>query len=142
MGVRVERKKYRITFPEGHDLHGVKMVARGMSVGELMGLIGMHRTVMSGDDPTVKLQAINGLLDSFAKALLEWNVDDEDGNPVPPDRAGLDALDFDQLLGGITAWVKEISDVAAPLGTPSTPTPKPPEIPMEPLRSTTADLAS
>lgn len=142
MGFRPQRKQYRITFPDSHDLHGLEMTARGMAVGELLGLTETHRAVTTGQDTATKLKAVSALLDTFARALQEWNLDDDDGNPVPPDRAGLDSLDFDQLLSGITAWVQAISVVPGPLGKPSTPTPMPPEIPMEPLTSTPDDLAS
>ena len=56
----------------------------------------------------------------FAGALVSWNLEDEDGEPIPADLAGVLSNDFDLNLELIGAWLDAASGAATPLGRPST----------------------
>ncbi len=51
--------------------------------------------------------------------LQSWNLENDDGTPVPADGEGMlqIPLDFATLI--ITQWVDTVSDVPDPLGLPS-----------------------
>jgi hypothetical protein len=132
MGFR--RRNYRLIWPEEHELHGLEVTVRGLPIGDLQVIAGLAPDGAVGS--TAK--DVTPLLKLFAKALVSWNFEDEDGTPVGTSLAELEAQDLRFLLPVIMAWVQEVSTVADPLPTPSgdgapTDTVAPALIPMESL---------
>lgn len=136
MGVEVAPRMFRLTWPEGHGLHGVTMDVASLSFGELLKLSRAYRTYQDIASKSIEeqLEAVGSLLDIFAGALWGWNVE-RDGEPVKPDRAGVESLDPMFVLDAIGAWAGRLGAVDGPLGKRSTPTPTPaiPTIPMASL---------
>ena len=146
MGVEIKPRLFRLTWPEGHGLHGVTMDVASLSFGQLIKLNKAYRAYkdIAGASVDEQLTAVGELLDIFAGALWGWNIE-RDGQPVPADRAGVDSLDPMYVLDAIGAWAGRMGAVDGPLGQRSTPTPSPttPPIPMETLPESSPDaLAS
>jgi hypothetical protein len=61
------------------------------------------------------------LVELLADNLLEWNLEDADGEPVPPNAAGILEHLEEVVLGVILReWYKAATGVTAPLDEPST----------------------
>lgn len=128
MGYRSSRDVYKLVWPEGHDLHGLEIRARSCPIGEMFELNRLSQKLTGGKPD---MDAFTRVLDIFAKAIVRWNLEDDNGGAVPPGRAGLNELSTTELIAVVTAWAQTITQVSTPLGRRSTPTGIP-EIPMEP----------
>lgn len=133
MGYRPKRKVYRLAF-EDADMGGLVIRAHSTSLGGLLAALGV--LVIDTDDLRPEdLARLHELFETFAAALVEWNVEDDRGQPVPATFEGVKSQDADFVLVVIRAWVDAVSGVPAPLGPPSPgggPSAVPP-LPMEPL---------
>lgn len=93
MGVTTRRRK---TYRFGIDSwDGLVVHAAGLSYGELVDV-----RAMGGDTD------VPGFL---AEHVTAWNVVDDDGVPVAPDRDGFVSLDSDDLLAIFRAFMDEIT---------------------------------
>ncbi len=111
-------KTYTLAWEEG-ELQGLEIVTRSMSVGRYLDMIAITRA----DDENVDM--IGELISQLSRVLVSWNLEDEDGVPVPATREGLLSVDM-ELMGEITsAWQKAMSganvpkDETLPSGSPS-----------------------
>lgn len=131
-GYRREAKVYKLNFSDP-DMDGLVVMARSISTGRLMKLMrlavrfseerGGTKREFTEDD----LEAIEGLLSGFAKALDSWNLEDDDG-PVPATLEGLQDQEFDFSLAIVMAWLNAVGGVSAELGKGSTSGPSFPEV--------------
>lgn len=128
---------YKLTF-EGRD--GLEVSVEGLNTGELLDL--MDSVAVLGDDPAAaKLDGssrpvIEKLIGTLAGSLVEWNVEDRNGNPVPMTAAGLKSLKLGLVMDMITAWIGAQTGPGEDLGKESGSTPSSGQeqsIPMEPL---------
>lgn len=55
----------------------------------------------------------------FAKVLVSWNLEDEDGEPVPTTYEGLMSYDFQFVLAVVLGWMQAVAGVPTPLDRPS-----------------------
>ncbi len=138
MSYQRKRKTYVLDF-EGTDLDGLTVRARSAPIEHAL---LMEELADFTDAKTGKQRAaqVRELICHFAEVLVEWDLVDDDGAPVPPTAAGLAVLDEDELALLITAYQTAGTGVAAPLGEGS-PDGSPsavPSIPMEPLSESRA----
>lgn len=137
MGYRKTTRRVEVSL-QGHPLYGQDdeypvAHARGKTLGEYLRLVGFADT--EGDEEK------NGLvrqLEEFADALVSWNLEDEDGKPIPCDREGLFAIDNDLALSLAKEWIEVLGgkvDNADPLpdSSPAGEQSAAPPIPMAPL---------
>jgi len=116
VGFKHQPKIYKIVFDDP-DLAGLEVKARGLSIGELR------------DDEITPAE-------SFANALVSWNLEDEEGRPLPMTLGTLENypdLNFINTL--VEAWLNAVIGVDDELGKDSG-SGKPfleGSIPMEPL---------
>jgi hypothetical protein len=106
MGYRTPRRTY--TLPLGSDFAGLDVTVRSVSINEYMKLAGF-----TGDNVPVSYA-----LDQFRLNLIDWNLEDEDGTPIPVTQAG--DQDKELILALTTAWVTSLHGVPDPLE-PSSP---------------------
>lgn len=107
-GFRLGPKTARIVF-EGTDYDGAEVVVR-LSVP--LGL-----ALQFQDMTEVDMEDRSRLFDSFARiALVEWNLEEEDGEPVPCNAAGLASIPFDLANIVMTQWAEAIGNLPGPLG--------------------------
>lgn len=102
-GFRRKRKQFELTFEGDSELDGLVVVMEAMPLGEYMEMTGLDG---SGDG-----WEIGDMLRRFAKALISWNLQEEDGTPVPATEAAVLAEDSDQMLTVASEWVKAIKGV-------------------------------
>lgn len=113
MGYRPKQKIYTLEF-EGEEYDGLEVRIRGLNTGQTLDL-----DVARADGSE---EAIRSILELMADRLIEWNVEDDDGQPVPPTFDGVRTLDLDFNWKIIDAWQNAVAGVPAPLDEPSTST--------------------
>lgn len=74
-------------------------------------------------------------LELLVQCVISWNLEDEEGTPVPITVKGLKLQDQPLLVGLLDAWMSQAVKVTGPLGSSSLSGEPSPEvsIPMEPL---------
>lgn len=130
-----KRKKiFLLRFADG-DLEGLEVRVRSISIERFLELAPLLDMTMSGGLTPEDITGIRETLAAFADVLVSWNLEEEDGTPVPCTVEGLMDQDLRFVLGLMTAWAEEIAGVAAPLERPSPSGEPSPEasLPMEPL---------
>lgn len=134
MGFRAPKKTYRLVF-ESEDLAGLEVRAASMPLGELLEIQQLADRYGPGGSERPGMVEIDRMLGGFARALLSWNVEDDEGRPVPATLDGLKSLDFDFVLDIMLAWMDAVVAVPAPLAQPSSSggTSLELSLPMEPL---------
>ena len=132
-GYTRKRRVYRLKF-EDAEYDGLVVKVRSTSVGGLldfMGFLTLDPDALTPDD----VARFAGLFDAFAEVLQEWNVQAEDGRPVPATLEGIRTQDADFVLDILRVWFQAVTQPSAPLGATSSaggPSAAPP-LPMEPL---------
>jgi hypothetical protein len=135
VGFQRQGRIYRLVWPEGHENHGLEVRVRALSIDDLSRIGGMAELDLSRDNGPEALGALDDMLALFASKLVGWNIDDDQGEPVPATLAGVKAQDLDFVLELVDAWMTAAAGVAPPLSESSTGggTPLAASIPMEPL---------
>lgn len=112
MGFRKASKTFQLTWPEGDDNHGLEVRMRSLPVRKLMALGHVQDEIATGKATADSLAA---LFQIFAGALIEWNLEDEKGDPVPATLEGVENQDGDFITSMITAWMGAFASVPPPL---------------------------
>lgn len=130
-GYKRQRTTYKLKFADP-AMEGLEVVARSASVQTLLKITSLADA--ASENP--ETQVVHEVLALFGDALVSWNLEDDDGNPVPADAMGLASQDMDFVMAVIMAWVQAVSQVAPPLPAASSNGHKPgleASLPMEPL---------
>src|SRR3954465_8476532 len=86
MGYRVERKVYALKFGDDTDYPGMEVKLHAASLGDYMKMIEKGR---DGDPDAGEYEQ-----ETFARCLVEWNLEDETGKPIPATLDGVLSLDL------------------------------------------------
>jgi hypothetical protein len=132
MGYRRERKIYNLIF-EDEDMRGLEVKTSSVPIGEILKLSHLGADLKNSSD--VDSSNVETLFSVFADALISWNLEDENGTPVPATIEGLYSQDADFVLAIITTWANVVGGVSRPLNRNSSNGKQYPEelIPMETL---------
>lgn len=131
MGYRRQPTIYRLLFEE---YEGLEVMARSVSIDEYLKITRLadEMTTRPGEEQVKEMFAW------FAKRLVSWNLEDEDGTPVPATLHGLLGEELPFATAIVMAWVNKVVrvDPTSPPG--SSPGASPPDpleasIPMEPV---------
>lgn len=113
MGFTPKRTVYRLDF-EGTDLDGLEVRMSGGSLAlafDFSPLIGVTDSNATAAD----VQLLMSQYEELADHIIEWNCEDEDGNPVPADLEGLKTLELRYVNMIAEAWQRAQVDVPGPL---------------------------
>lgn len=130
MGYKRNPKVYHLKFEGEYD--GLEVMVRSLSMGQLI----QARGGGSGDGK----DGTGELVELLAERLVSWNLEDEDGQPVPPTLEAIKGEDNDLIFAIINHWTDAIGGVKAPLpeGSPAGEPSQVASIPMEPLSESLA----
>lgn len=123
-GYRPKRTLYRLTF-EDPDFEGLEVTVRSASLDTLMQLLGFSGELDGLSDEQAKggalLGQVTAMLRLFARLLHSWNVEDDDGLPVPATFEGLFSQDFGFVMPVIERAAAAMTQAPPPLpaGSPS-----------------------
>lgn len=136
MGYQRKRKTYSLTF-EGTDYDGLTVRIRGASVEQYARALRLQNVAEENED------SIRELLGLFAEALIDWNLEDEQGAPVPTTLQAVLDEDLEMVLAMVSGWLGAIGGVPAPLEQSSPGGGPSPEvsIPMAPLSASLPPLS-
>ena len=104
-GFRIPEKTARITF-EGTDYDGAEIVLLlSVTFAQFIAL----RESAQGDDQ-------GGMARLFGdNILMDWNLEDADGNPIPANSDGMLAIPLELTNLVIQHWAEAVAGVPAPL---------------------------
>ncbi len=108
MGYVPRRTQYKLDFSQT-EYDGLEVVTRSASMATLLGILELAdeaEQATSGKEGLAKLDQLFGL---FEGVLVSWNVESEDGKPVPASKAGLLTQDSAFTLAVIQMWAREMT---------------------------------
>jgi hypothetical protein len=108
MGYTPPRKIYRIEPDDGHQYHGLVVRIRSVPLGQFLALSELA-------DAATAMAGMKDLFGELGAALVDWNVTDDEGLPVPATAAGLHSQDFDFGMFIFGEWLDAMGGVPAPL---------------------------
>ena len=108
MGFRKQRTIYRLRF-EDPSLDGLEVTARSLPLKDFLAINRM--TVSATDDAAKQTEQSELMLKKFAEALIGWNLEDEDGKPVPATHNGLLSQESQFVIEIIRAWMEAVAGV-------------------------------
>lgn len=135
MGYRRQTKTFRLTWPEGEELAGLEVTMAGLSTGEFLTLSDL------ADGAVPETDDGRQLMEMFATNLKGWNLEDDDGAPIPATFEGVMSNEFTFNTEVIVAWMEAVGGaLSGPLGQPSSSGSPSLEasLPMEPLSESRA----
>jgi hypothetical protein len=104
-GFRLPERTARITF-EGTDYDGAEIRVRlSVSFAQFIAL----RESAQGEDQE-RMARLFG-----ETVLMDWNLEDDEGRPMPADADGMLAIPLDLANLVVQHWVEEVAGVPAPL---------------------------
>lgn len=101
------RKQYRLTFEAPEHMVGLEVVCWGPTRGQLfriakLGTLDLDDLPSLGDEAIAQLDQ---LCHDMGDRMVDWNHQDEDGNPLPANAASLDDEDPDFSIPLVRAWM-------------------------------------
>lgn len=117
MGYKREGNIFKLRFAD-EEYNGLVVRAKSVSLGEfiqLAELAELKGKVVTIDD----MPKVNKLFEMFSKALVSWNLEDDDGTPVPATLEGLYSQDVEFVMAIIMSWMEAVAGVSTPLVPPS-----------------------
>lgn len=132
MGYVRQRKTYRLAFADG-EFEGLEVTARSASVDAYQRIATLATRQVSAPPSAEDLAEIDHLYRAFAGVLVSWNLEEEDGTPVPATYDGLKAQDLPFAVAVILAWMDAVAGVSRPLDGTSTRGEMEASLPMEVL---------
>jgi hypothetical protein len=123
MGQGYQRKKkiYKLIFAD-EEMNGLEVRCHSISIEtmlELTALAGLAGKALS-EFTTDDYDSVNTVFEAFSGALVSWNLEDEDGNPVPATLEGVKTQDLDFIDVIIKAWMERVAGISDPLARNST----------------------
>lgn len=117
MGYARKKKVYKLVF-EDEQFDGFEVTMRSLSVGELLDFDDLRLSpATTAQEQRDKVRAIAATL---AKVIDSWNLETEDGVPVPVSEETILAQDSELVDAVVENWVTALVGVSRPLG-PSSP---------------------
>lgn len=97
------RKTYLLVFND-EEYEGLEIRMRPLRVGEVLD--------STADDVT---RTLANMMDQFASSLMSWNLEDENGAPIPPTIEGVRDQDTDFIMTAYNAWHAQMAgEIAGP----------------------------
>ena len=138
MGYKAKKRIYVIRDWPDEDMEGLEVKARSVKLKkfvEMGSAMSGAKLTMSAENIEEGVDAVNDLLTMFADALVSWNLEDEDGTPVPATLDGLLDQDNEFAMRIVHTWMEIIAGAPAGLKKDLTngETSQVESLPMEPL---------
>jgi len=108
MGFRKQRTVYRLRF-EDESLDGLEVTAKSLPLKDFLSINKM--SVQAENDAAKQAEQSELMLKKFADALINWNLEDEDGKPVPATFTGLLGQEMGFVTQIIQAWMEAVAGV-------------------------------
>jgi hypothetical protein len=144
MGFTPRSTIYTLLF-EGTDYEGLEVRMRATKLGALFDagdLLAIGDRVGIDVAPTAaEMGQITSQFEDLADHLVSWNIEDEDGRPVPANLEGMKTQELPLIVRIVKAWQQAMGDVAPPLPNSSS-SGRPPDALYMPMEALAGSLAS
>lgn len=111
------RNTYLLVFADP-DFHGLEVRVRRVSFDALRTAASLSEVdvekARAGQMSGFDLEKIDRLIEQFAAALIGWNLEDEQGQPVPATLEALRGQDIALVLELVDAWMHAVSQSEMP----------------------------
>jgi hypothetical protein len=126
-----QRSTLKLKF-EDPEMDGLEVSVRRLSVKDAIDVTKLVRKIAENKDDGEALEALAYVL---SRTLISWNVEDEDGKPIPTTLEGVKSIDPELIREISDATRNAQTGVSRPLSQPSSDGEPSPElsIPMETL---------
>jgi hypothetical protein len=114
MGYVPKRTLYKLDFSQTEHA-GLEVITKSASMAALLDILSLADVVEAAGLKSVDREQIATLFGLFDEVLHAWNVETEDGQPVPATKAGLLSQDPEFVMTVIGAWALEMSKAPPPL---------------------------
>lgn len=114
MGYVPKRTLYKLDFSETEHA-GLEVTTKSASMAALLDILSLADTVEAAGLKNADQQQMIRLFGLFDEVLVNWNVETEDGGPVPATKDGLLSQDPEFVMTVIAAWASAMSKVPPPL---------------------------
>ncbi len=91
-------------------MQGLVVRAQSVPLGVFLELIEL-KEVDTKNITAEDAAKVDRLFTGFADALVSWNLENEDGSPVPATADGLKSQDIDFVMQIVSAWIAALSQV-------------------------------
>lgn len=105
-----QRKALRLTWPEGHDFHGLEILCRRPTTEQ----IEQAEAGLARDRNGASVAELMRV--TIGSALISWNYKDESGNEPPPTPDGFATVDIEAQMEILAAWQAQAIGVSKDLG--------------------------
>lgn len=130
-----KRTLYKLDFAETEHA-GLEVTTKSASMAALLDILGLADSVEAAGLKNADRAQMDKLFGLFDEVLVSWNVETDDGEPVPASKDGLLSQDPEFVMTVIGAWAQAMTKAPPPLpkGSSGGPTTDPLEssIPMVP----------
>lgn len=109
MGYKSRPRTFLLSF-EDEEYKGLEIEMKGLSVAGFLTLA----KVTSSDNQTQ--EQVGTMFRLFSTGLKSWNMEDEDGTPLPPTYDSVLTLDSDFVIHVVASWMEGMAGVDKELG--------------------------
>lgn len=114
-----QRPLIKLTFDESTgDMAGFEATLRRLSIGDMRNATALATMADNATEEQVA-ERLERVISVVAKGLVSWNLEDENGVPVPATHAGVEAQDIGLLRDLVNQWIESMTAVSRPLSKPS-----------------------
>lgn len=133
MGFKAKATILKLKFVD-EEYEGLEIRAKSPSMGSFLEIAEIA-DVDVGSADAEEVAAVLKLFEHFIGSVVDWNLEDDDGVPIPKTVDGLKTLDIDFVMDIVGAWMDGVKGLSPGLPQPSGSGPPSPEasIPMEAL---------
>lgn len=111
----VRQKKIFVLRFEDPELEGLEVRATSTSLGSLLELVSLAEIGKGKRFDMADVKRLDELFDLFVNCLQSWNLEEEDGSPIPTTLAGLKSQDMTFVMDLIMAWMDGVVSIPTPL---------------------------
>lgn len=124
MGFVPKRTVYKLVDWPDPNMEGLEVKLRGLNTGQVLDLGEKKDAALaeldSDDTDAGDRVAVVALLTVMAEQMIEWNITEEDGTPVPPTLEGIKGQELAFVMAIVDAWQTAVAGVPDPLPAGST----------------------
>jgi hypothetical protein len=110
MGYVRERRIFKLRFDD-EDMDGLVVRARSVPLGTFLDLVSLLDVTDAKKVNREDARKVDQLFEGFAHALVDWNLEEPEGVPVPATLEGLKSQDIDFSLHIVRAWIGALTQV-------------------------------
>lgn len=118
MGYVPKRTLYKLDFSQTEHA-GLEVTTKSATMAALLDILSLSDNVEQAGVKNVDRDQLEKLFGLFDEVLVSWNVEEEDGTPVPATKAGLLSQDPGFVMEVIGAWGTAMAKAPPPLPKPS-----------------------